>query len=580
MPRGIQQEKLRVDFGAWPPAAGPWTATATHQLQARNSVQRMVPTRWTIESAVVALDDGAGGTIDVSVPNASFIVTAMDDTQITVRGPDSDGTPGGPLGGTVYIYISAEQDLVGLSPGGTYTAENPGPPPPVPWFALPSGGESILPLGLGALVNPEAPGAADDGDMETPFVTIQAAIDTTQAEFQTRSTPGFPPYASPQQEIPADIFVVSGIFDEALNLPAGLLWRLWSFGSVTLGNGQGPSRSSTNSQDIVINLDAALIPPLPFQNSIEPGLVLGTLSPTIINPNAAAASGWIVSGSIRDNLVGLGHNLQVHLHQTWVQSGAGVDLSQNTVSTRLHLRNTELLNLVGSVVQIAQAVDSTVQVIDIDGIAQYTRGVIGRNMTLVSNPAGPAPVGFWGVDFQGTSIVGPAGCARFDGGSHHSFRTGGGVLIAPATIVRIDDGPDSYGEMYQTDNAAATVITGIGSWQQVANFIAGELSGDVNFVGNALVVQEPRKYRTVWALSGISVAVNQLFEHAIFVNAVLIGKSKQERFYATSDVGSVAGTCILNLAPGDIVDIRVRNMTAINNIVISQANVNINDVLV
>lgn len=166
-----------------------------------------------------------------------------------------------------------------------------------------AGGSGILPLRDGALVDPDMPTAIDNSDLNTPFVTIQAAIDALEAKALAESGGG-PAYTSAAQMKVYTVYVAQGIYNESLTMPAGLSWALVARGTVVLGDGLGAGLSSTNGRNIRWFGDTALLP----ATSMSPTLTLATWT----NGNPGAGTGdqnsgnWKISGSLTISDTGAG----------------------------------------------------------------------------------------------------------------------------------------------------------------------------------------------------------------------------------------------------------------------------------
>jgi len=174
------------------------------------------------------------------------------------------------------------------------------------------GGGGIFTFPEILFVGPGSPGAADDADLNTPFVTIQGALDTI----------GIP--ADPADFVRRFIVIVAtGVYDEDLVVPAGRLIQLLAMGPVVLGDGSQNWYDSATPRNITWNLDDALelVP-----DKQRPTLILGpALAPigagaTIHN---AYGSEWFVSGSLIPTLLGAAGTNELAL--TNVRLARGID---------------------------------------------------------------------------------------------------------------------------------------------------------------------------------------------------------------------------------------------------------------
>lgn len=184
-------------------------------------------------------------------------------------------------------------------------------------------GGGILPMRDGAWVDPDNGNAADDGDRATPFITIQAAIDSLEALAVSRTPGGGPPYTTTAQARHYTVLVASGIYDEDLVVPPGLAFYLIATGSVTLGNGAGDNLVSTNARNVTWEIDGNWEPSAVGGDGIQPNLFLTTwANGPSSSTHTAYDTSWIISGDLRIALTGVGpfatSTKEMHLDQVKV----------------------------------------------------------------------------------------------------------------------------------------------------------------------------------------------------------------------------------------------------------------------
>jgi len=129
-----------------------------------------------------------------------------------------------------------------------------------------------------------------------------------------------------------------------------------------------------------------------------------------------------------------------------------------------------------------------------------------------------------------------------------------------------------YGEMYQFDNANPTTINNTNQWEKVFNFIAGHLDF-VTFNNSALVLPNDGDYKVIYSISCAGASNNKNWEFAIGLDGTPQNNTKQKRFISTLDTGAIAGHGIIEGLQGQLVDLRVRNITDSTNITIVNAQI-------
>jgi hypothetical protein len=119
---------------------------------------------------------------------------------------------------------------------------------------------------------------------------------------------------------------------------------------------------------------------------------------------------------------------------------------------------------------------------------------------------------------------------------------------------------DVHGEMYRADVATATTINTQNDWEQILNFSQGAVD-NVSFASNALTVAVSGDFDIVWTASSAIGTTNKTFEMAVFIDGALQDKTQSRRRFSTADIGVWAGSGIINITSGQVVDLRCRNIT-------------------
>jgi hypothetical protein len=300
-----------------------------------------------------------------------------------------------------------EEAVLASNPGGIYEAD------------------------LVLFVGPGHPRAADDADLDTPFVSIQAALDAIGV-----------PVDLADQKRRFTVLLAPGEYDEDLTLPSGRRITLFPLGPVTLGDGAVDANfTSTTPRSITLDMTPAFGGRSVF--------VIGTYNPSLLyGGNCTQAGAFDISGNVV--LVG-----------TPTVAAAGV----------LRLSMTRIRGDLDGSALAALGVDTHINQCRIDGnITNGNSAVINMNETavlgtitlliivtavncqfeddvtvaLVSTGAGvdTLPPGFYGCRFDGAgppTFTGPAGSAMFDATTNYWFKTNGWGLAGGATKVILSD---------------------------------------------------------------------------------------------------------------------------------------------
>ena len=130
---------------------------------------------------------------------------------------------------------------------------------------------------------------------------------------------------------------------------------------------------------------------------------------------------------------------------------------------------------------------------------------------------------------------------------------------------------DTYGEMYQADNAVATTVAVANTWYAVANFSAGHLD-DVTFSSNALVLPTAGDYLflatvTVTGTTGNEIKIGVGLDGTVDENHVAETELQSTDVQAMTVVGVVEATA------GMALKLYVKNVPATNNVTVVHATV-------
>jgi hypothetical protein len=134
------------------------------------------------------------------------------------------------------------------------------------------------------------------------------------------------------------------------------------------------------------------------------------------------------------------------------------------------------------------------------------------------------------------------------------------VAISPAFAAYLT-GVDA--EMYQDDNAIATTINTVNVWEEVGNFVQGDIVGWTFTNGGHLTANAGSggEYDLTTSISAQIASTNKTFEFAVSINDIIQDKCTIERRFSTNDVGAIPMTCLLNISDGDVIKMEVRNLT-------------------
>lgn len=162
--------------------------------------------------------------------------------------------------------------------------------------------------------------------------------------------------------------------------------------------------------------------------------------------------------------------------------------------------------------------------------------------------------------------------------------TDGTVLISEADgdTYWVGDGTGiPYGSMFAHDASIAVTIGSIGVAVQVpGTFTVGQTNLATFQNTNEIAVTNAGRYLITWQMSFTAGASNQEIEGSVMVDTgagdVFNTQASAHRKISTgTDTGSMSGTCILDLAAGDVVSLGIINETSTNTVTIEHGNLTV-----
>lgn len=130
-----------------------------------------------------------------------------------------------------------------------------------------------------------------------------------------------------------------------------------------------------------------------------------------------------------------------------------------------------------------------------------------------------------------------------------------------------------YGGFYQYELGTIISVSASGTYYLITGNSAGVLN-DVSFASNALTVTYSGKY-LVTTTTSVSDGGNTEYETAVFVDGVKNQLSACHAGTTGSLHSNMAGTAIISLNAGSVVDIRIVNHTNTNDPVIRHCSVSL-----
>ena len=131
-----------------------------------------------------------------------------------------------------------------------------------------------------------------------------------------------------------------------------------------------------------------------------------------------------------------------------------------------------------------------------------------------------------------------------------------------------------YSGMYQYEKSTQISIPSIGAFVIIPDM---ELEFERGFIfqnTQELLVTKSGKYKVDWNIA-FNDGNNNIFEGAVFVNSTAQEQTIGLRKLGSVDTGSMGGTGIILIAIGDIITLRIANMSNISNPEIDAANISL-----
>ena len=196
---------------------------------------------------------------------------------------------------------------------------------------------------------------------------------------------------------------------------------------------------------------------------------------------------------------------------------------------------------------------------------------VNSNVTLTINTASQF---YPGLNLATGSVVGMTVNQGEAGAITSIADAGGGDIevtanntMAVGDPVSLNDGT-GYDGLYMVNAATAT------TFDVTAAFVA---TGTGLFIkGDNIIAAKTGCYHFDAMFSGVPATGAPVFEFAVAVNATLSDKGRPQRKFSNAvDVGNSGGSQLLSLSVGDRVTFLARNLTGTQNLVITQANINL-----
>lgn len=133
-------------------------------------------------------------------------------------------------------------------------------------------------------------------------------------------------------------------------------------------------------------------------------------------------------------------------------------------------------------------------------------------------------------------------------------------------------------EMWEVGNTAPTIINTVNIWETVVQLVSpGELVSWTHDGAGALTAgaQTAGKYVVSINASMRIASPNKFFDIAIAINDVVKFNTVARRWFATSDIDTLSTGGIINIADGDVITMKTRNITDASNIILVMGNVNL-----
>lgn len=460
----------------------------------------------------------------------------------------------------------------------TYASTTEAIEAPAPICSAPGGGGGGFWVGenIVAFVSPNYPGAVDDNDLSTPFLTIQGATNAIDN------------LGKGQRAI---VYVAAGQYNEDLNIPSAQAINYVAMGRCSIGVFGTAPNTVTTPRDVVFVADGTQ-EPADFRPSIA-----FTSYGDDISEQQAISNGWNFSrdiigaagvdpnttielildhariyGTLRQDLV-TPHTggLSSYFHRVLIQNANEGEAAINYSSFRaIRLSKSAILG------NINGAWYTSITECLLFGNISWTTGFLDTDPIINGlHPTG----GFIDCVFQtGASIslpAGPNGILALDAYSDYRARIAGITVVGGGQKTLLKE--DATGEMYQNGNAVATAIAAINTWTDITNMISGAITG-FTFIDPSLTVERAGLYEVQYHITAINEQADaaNVYEFSIDVGGVIQANvTQRESIDPNSIPKSISGGGIISLNAGDNITLQVQNITDADNITIIQANVTI-----
>lgn len=285
-------------------------------------------------------------------------------------------------------------------------------------------GPSLYDGKLLLFVDPNHKGANNDNNKNTPFQTIQGALDTI----------GKPTNLQEEKERYM-ILIASNNYDEDLTIPSARHIILCGLGPWTLGDGSGSFYSSSTPRNITWAPDQAD----EFGGNPRPTLVINTITDGLTSStHSAYAVGVRISGNIIINAVGTSHEL--HLNNVDLIDQLDTTGSTGTPDLDMYLYHCQIdgiLNSPDGNIVLANDVEFSSSV-TCNSYGRLTECEIKNGMTISTNVNAVPPKGIFNCTFNGT-FTGPANSLVLDTVTNYYFNSNSSSLGGSASKTLLFD---------------------------------------------------------------------------------------------------------------------------------------------
>jgi len=272
-------------------------------------------------------------------------------------------------------------------------------------------------------VGPGATGAADDDDLNSPFITIQGAVDGI----------GGPPTSAADQKRRYIILIAPGAYDEDVVLPAARFIELLGLGPWVLGDGALENFASNTPRDLTIqsNSDAE------FPDACRPTVLIGTLvTGETSSTHAAYAAGAIISGQILYATVG-GAGTTIELHLNHVKVVGDFDSTGHTGGLNIYMYRCYMdaaFTAPNGNIAIAESCEFD-GLITANDVCRMAHCDIDGGMTYAGFASLVPPRGLLGCDLAGAFTNGGGSPLELDALSNYYFVASGATASNGKTVL-------------------------------------------------------------------------------------------------------------------------------------------------